>query len=119
MFRWTLTNFSWLIAYFTMLTVIVLGLRSYRESAIADYGSKKASSEWQAWRHDAEQMGKDGPVARRAPKTAEPPPLLLMRDHFATCLGFSLLLSSCLFGWLMICVRGALRPTQIDYGNDD
>ena len=47
-------------------------------------------------------------VQRRAPKSAEPPALVLMRDHFAACLAIAVLLSSVLFGTFMVLVRGAL-----------
>lgn len=119
MFRLTPTNLGWLIAYFALIALIVIGLRRYRESAIAQYGGEQAAADWLEWRDAAERIGKDGPIARRAPKSTEPPALLLMRDHFTACLSMSLLLSSCLFVWLMISVRGALRPVDIDYENDD
>ena len=51
---------------------------------------------------------RSGPVKRRVPKSAEPPALKLMRDHFGVCLGLSLVLSSVLFGTFMIFVRGAI-----------
>jgi hypothetical protein len=49
-----------------------------------------------------------GPVKRRVPGSLEPPALVLMRDHFAVCLGFALLLSTVLFGTFMFFVRGAM-----------
>jgi hypothetical protein len=47
-------------------------------------------------------------VKRREPKSAEPPALVLMRDHFAVCLSLAVVLSSVLFGTFMFFVRGAL-----------
>ena len=109
----TPANFGWLIGYFVMLIAIVVGMRHYRDLAIANYGTIAAQASWQQWRSAAEEIGKDGPVARNPPKSVEPPPLVLMRDHFASCLGISLLLSSCLYVWFMFCARGALRPVQL------
>ena len=106
-------NLAWFVAYITMLVVIVLGLRGYGASAVATYGTTEANAEWQEWRSAAEELGSDGPVSRRPPKATEPPALLLMRDHFPACLGISLLLSSCLFAWFMICARGAFRPVVL------
>jgi hypothetical protein len=118
MFRWTPANILWLTAYFVTMAAIVLGMRNYRAVAIETYGTNEAGENWQDWRTAAKELGKGGPVQRSAPKSNEPPPLVLMRDHFAACLGISLLLSSCLFGWLMICVRGVLRPVAL-YEDDD
>ena len=105
----TPASIGWLFAYVAMLIVIVIGLGKYRETALSTYSSKQADAQWQQWREAAEEMGRVGPVQRRKPKSAEPPPLVLMRDHYAACLGISLLLSSCLFGTLMIVARGAMR----------
>jgi len=46
-------------------------------------------------------------VKRRAPKSAQPPALVLMRDYFAVCLGGALVLSTVLFATFMMLVRGA------------
>ena len=54
-----------------------------------------------------------GPVKRREPKSLEPPALVLMRDHFAVCLGLALLLSTVLFGTFMFFVRGALASGSL------
>lgn len=114
MFRMTPSNIGWLVGYIVMLAAIVVGLGSYRESAMASYSTKTARTKWQDWRNAAGEIGKDGPVEREMPKSVEPPPLVLMRDHFAACLGISLLLSSCLYVWFMFCARGALRPVELN-----
>lgn len=81
------------------------------------YGTSQASADWQAWKSAAEELAEEGPVTRRPPKATEPPALMLMRDHFPACLGISLLLSSCLYAWFMVSVRGAFRPVVI-YDDD-
>ena len=116
--RWTSANICWSLAYVGMVVAIVVGLRSYRVMALANYGSAQADDHWQDWREAAEELGRSGPVQRNKPQSAEPPPLVLMRDHFPACLGISLLLSSCLFVCLMFTVRGALRPTRL-LGEDE
>ena len=107
------------MGYLAMVTLIVWGLFNYRSGAIETYGTDRASAQWQDWRQAAEKLGNEGPVARRVPKSGEPPALVLMRDHFSACLGISILLSSCLFGWMMICVRGVLRPVQLNVEDRD
>ncbi len=118
MVRRTFANICWSLLYLIMVVAIVVGLRSYRAMALATYGSAQADDQWQDWREAAEEIGRSGPVQRDKPQSAEPPPLVLMRDHFPACLGISLLLSSCLFVCLMFTVRGALRPTRL-LGEDE
>ena len=109
------TNVAWLAAYLTTMASIVLGLQHYRHRAIATYGTAQATDDWHNWKEAAQKIAKEGPVYRRPPKSTEPPALVLMRDHFPACLGISLLLSSCLFAWFMICVRGAMRPATLNH----
>lgn len=113
MFRPTPANLAWLVAYVVMLGAIYFGMSTYRASAMASYGTSEANEDWQEWRSAAEELADEGPVSRRPPKAEEPPALLLMRDHFPACLGISLLLSSCLFAWFMVCARGAFRPVVL------
>lgn len=100
---------AWLIAYVALLAAVVGGMFYGRWAAMAVYGSGQAQAEWDTWREDAkEQAAGQGPVARRVPKSAEPPALVLMRDYFAVCLVIALGLSSVLFGTLVFFIRGAL-----------
>jgi len=81
-----------------------------RENVLAVYGTPEAQVEWDTWREDATRLAEGaGPVKRRAPTSAEPPALVLMRDHFAVCLGLAVVLSTVLFGTLMLFIRGALN----------
>jgi hypothetical protein len=107
----TRANLLWLIAYLAVMAAVVVGLFVVRGNVVAVYGTGAAQAEWDDWREDAKAMAKnDGPVKRREPKSAQPPALVLMRDHFATCLALSVLLTSVLFGTLMILIRGAFSP---------
>ena len=103
----------WLLAYLAMLALVLGGLWYGRSQALAVYGSNQAQTDWDAWRGDATKMAEQtGPVKRRAPKSAEPPALVLMRDHFLVCAALSLVLSSVLFATFMFFTRGALHsPT--------
>jgi hypothetical protein len=105
-------NIAWVLAYLTVMALISAGLSYGRFHLLAAYGSPEAKAEWDQWRTDAKKMASGaGPVKRREPKSREPPALVLMRDHFAVCLGFALLLSTVLFGTFMIFQRGAIRDT--------
>jgi hypothetical protein len=104
----------WLAAYVAMLAGVVGGMLHLRAEAMAVYGTAKAQSEWDAWREDAKKMAEQPSVVkRRAPKSAQPPALVLMRDHFAVCLSLALVLSTVLFGTFMVLVRGA--TSKADY----
>jgi hypothetical protein len=107
--KFTVANACWALAYIAVIVAVVAAMLQVRRQAIATFGGPQAQAEWDQWREDAKKMASsDGPVKRREPKSAEPPALVLMRDHFAVCLGLSLVLTSVLFGTFMIFVRGAL-----------
>ena len=106
-------NIAWVLAYFTMLALVIGGLIYGRQQALAVYGSQQAQSDWDQWRGDAKKMAEQpGPVKRREPKSAQPPALVLMRDRFAVCLALAVVLSSVLFGTFMIFLRGAMTPQK-------
>src|SRR5688572_6039113 len=98
-----------LTAYLALVAAVVSGMFYGRQQALAIYGTADAQAEWDAWRDKAKQLAEEsGPVKRRVPKSAAPPALVLMRDYFGVCLGLALVLSTVLFGTLMLLVRGAL-----------
>jgi hypothetical protein len=102
-------SLRWLLAYVTAMALVAGGLAYGRTQLLATYGTAEAKTEWEAWRAEAQKMAQGaGPVKRRVPGSLEPPALVLMRDHFAVCLGFALLLSTVLFGTFMYFVRGAM-----------
>ena len=94
-----------------MVALFLGGMTYGRARLLGIYGTSDAQVEWDAWREDAKRMAKSGPVARRAPKSQQPPALILMRDYFVICLVGSLLLASVLFGTFMILLRGALSQS--------
>jgi hypothetical protein len=95
--------------YGLMLAGVAGGMFSLRRAALATYGTPQAQAEWEAWRRAAGEMAQaPGPVRRRPPASAEPPALVLMRDHFGVCLAGALLLASVLFGTLLWLAHGAL-----------
>ena len=109
----TVNNLSWLVGYGIVVCGVVFLLNNYRSRAIADYGTPEARQNWQEWRDAAEAAGKQGSVGRSKPESAEPPSLVLMRDHFPAIVGISTLLTTCLYLWFMVCVRGVLKPVTL------
>jgi hypothetical protein len=118
----SLANAMWSLAYLAVMAAVIGAILKVRSDVLATYGTPSAQTDWDDWRAEAKQMeGGKGPVKRRQPKSAEPPALVLMRDHFAVCLGGALLLTSVLFGTFMMLVRGALAanpspPTPLQQG---
>jgi hypothetical protein len=108
--KFSVASLIWLAAYVAVMALVVGGLLYGRSQAIAVYGSGEAQQQWDTWRDDAKEMAAGaGPVKRREPKSAEPPALVLMRDHFLACAALAVLLSSVLFATFMFFLRGALQ----------
>jgi hypothetical protein len=92
----------WVAGYAALVAVVVWAIASAREWALANLSTSQSVGEWQAWREDVkEQQGAGGPVARRIPKSAEPPGLVLMRDYFVVCLVGALIFTTLLY-WLLV-----------------
>lgn len=99
----------WGLVYLACASGIVVATWRGRQSAIAKYDSAEGQAEWGEWKQAAEEMtAKGGSLARRPPKGNELPALVLLRDHFATCLAGLLLAFTALFGVLAALVGGAL-----------
>lgn len=68
----------WLAA----VTLPPLALVAWRDRRLAEVGSPEAQADWDAFRADMRrQTGRDGPVQRKEPKSAEPPELVWLRDY--------------------------------------
>lgn len=104
-------RYVWWALYLICMTFVVWGVYSARDAALESYGSSTAKSAWDTWRDKAEADSDpkgQGPVIRKQRESAEPPALVLMRDHFVACLGFAMLLSSILFVTLAVMFQGAM-----------
>jgi hypothetical protein len=99
-----LPNVVWGLVYLAVVAAIVWQLGVLRASVLARLGTPAAQAEWEQWRADAT---KPGPVARREPKSNEPPALVLLRDYYGVCLGAAIFFSSLLFLVTMLLARGA------------
>lgn len=96
-----------LVLYVAMLAGVTWAMFYVRDEVTPQFATRKGQADWQAWRHEAaEEAAGKGPVARRQPKSVEPPLVILMRDYFAVCLGGAILFSSLLFAVVAFVVRG-------------
>lgn len=99
-----------LAVYLAGVVGIVLGLSHVRARAIEELSTPEEQAHWQKWKAEAaRQDGKAGPVARRPPKSDEPPTLVLLRDHYAVMLVASLTFYSFLFALAVFLGRGMMR----------
>jgi hypothetical protein len=101
--RWRLLL---ILAYAVLMVLIVGSLLWARRWAIAEMATPESIGDWQAWRADVrDQQHQPSPVARRVPKSAEPPTLVLLRDYFAVMMVGAVLFSSVLYwltAWLVV-----------------
>ena len=104
------------LVYLLCMAAVAYGMVTARKSAIRNYGSSTAADDWQTWRTVATgQSEGEGPVIRRPPKSEQPPALMLMTQHFGTCLTLSLVLTSILYATMALMVRGALTDEKIGH----
>ena len=106
-------NLVWLLGYLVLMALLVVVFVEARRRTIATLDNPQARAQWQAWRKEAQRQSQGvGPVRRRPPKGDEPPALVMMRDHFAAALGSALAIASCLYLFLVIVARGAIRSAS-------
>ena len=102
------------LGYDVLVAGILYGLFMVRQSAMDTFGTAESKQAWEDWRqHVAKQADGGSPVERTVPRSTEPPSLVLLRDHFATCVLTSLLMSSVLYWAIMFFLRGAMSGPRI------
>jgi len=70
----------------------------------------EAQAEWDEFRRDMrQQSGRDGPVQRKVPKSAEPPARVWLRDYFRLAVVAWVLFAGVLGGVFSLFVVGVLR----------
>ena len=101
----------WLAGWLLLLALLTAGLVVTQRRVVESLDRPEAKAQWQLWKQEAERQTKlgAGPVQRKAPRTNEPPALILMRDHFTAVWGCAALLASCLYAFLATALRGAVR----------
>jgi hypothetical protein len=106
---WTI----WFPIYLFVAGLVVAGMFYGRRQALAAYGTPQAQADWQEWVNEArrQQQGQ-GPVRRRPPQAKGPPALILMRDHFTTCLGGALLITSAVYWSTAFLLHGSVTSSR-------
>jgi hypothetical protein len=96
------------------MTAICFGLVALRSRVLQVMGTAEEARRWQEWRENAQDAG--GGVARRAPKSSEPPALVLMRDHVWVVAAAALVFGTVFYALVMMLTYGMLRfrPAHLD-----
>lgn len=103
----------WTVGYVGLMIGIVATMYWQRQKVLNELASPAAMAEWQTWRNDVQkEQAHPGPVARRVPKSIEPPALVLMRDYFTVSLIGATFFTSILYWLIAWFVTGTL---QSDY----
>jgi hypothetical protein len=97
--------------YMATIGLVVFATFRAREAALEELAAPEAQAKWAEWRDDVQtgDVEASGGVTRRTPESAEPPWLVLMRDHFAVCLAAAVVFSSLLFGVIVFFVAAIGR----------
>jgi hypothetical protein len=108
MLKRTTSNLLWLAGWLATLAVALWLLSVARQRVIADLSRPEAKADWQQWKQDEieRQRQADAPVRRKAPKSDEPPALVLMRDSFPAIAGLALTVVTVCYGFVMLVFRG-------------
>ena len=112
-------NVLMLTVYVILIVAIVVGFFRAKSQVLGRLDANVSQEAWQQWRQEAERQSEgQGPVTRRAPTATEAPTVLLLRDHFATCLTLTLLISTVLFATFAFMIRGVLFGPTLQLSED-
>jgi hypothetical protein len=102
-----------LAIYLLLVGGIVAALLQVRANTLASMNTPEAQADWDAYKAaTAKETGETTPVKRTAPRTAEPPTLVLMRDHFAAVLFGLLTPATALYAFSAWIVTGVIRQAR-------
>jgi len=100
------------LVYLPALAALVPAMFSLRRHVLVTLGQPDEIRQWEAWRAAAAEQATEGPVSRRPPSSAEPPALVLMRDHFGNVLTAAVVFGSLLYWMLALAIRGVIGPSN-------
>ena len=113
----------WVLALLILIlgeVALVWWLRDSRQTWIDNNSTPAVQASWQEWREDAAKQDGglgSGPVKRRAPKSSEPPFVVLLRDHFGVVQTAAVVFSTVLYLFALILIRGLMLAQQNERGH--
>lgn len=82
-----------------------------RDAWLTRLEEPQAQAAWEAFREDMRrQSGRDGPVQRKVPRSAEPPARVWLRDHMPLAVAAWVLFAGVLGGFLCLLAVGVIVP---------
>lgn len=112
--RWVRrTTTAFLVAWCVALVGPPLALLRWREARLAELADPAAQANWDVFRDDMRrQSGREGPVQRKVPRSAEPPERVWLRDYIGLAITAWVTLTGVLGGFLGLTLRGLIdaRP---------
>src|SRR5262249_44571386 len=101
--------------YVTLVTAVIWGMNAWRQIVVTNLSTPDAKVAWaQARTELSQEDGTRGPVQRVAPKSPEPPMLVLLRDYFSACVFGLLAPLSALYAFIAWITCGILRqPNEL------
>jgi len=98
-----------LLGWLTFLALPPIVLTRYRGAWLASLESAEVQENWDDFRRDMRaHSGREGPVQRKVPKSAEPPLRVWLRDYFGLAITAWVILGGTLGAFLGMMVVGAL-----------
>lgn len=99
-----------LVAWLGAMVVPPVLLLRARKDWLRQWERPETQSDWDGFRRDMrQQSGRDGPVQRKVPKSAEPPARVWLRDFFPLAVTAWVLFVGVLGGFFALLVAGVLR----------
>lgn len=106
----TITPAAVLAVWLAALILPPVCLLRAREGWLQRWDRPETQSQWDEFRRDMrQQSGRDGPVQRKVPKSAEPPARVWLRDYFRLAVVAWVLFVGVLGGFFTLLVAGVLR----------
>jgi len=105
---------SWLAAAAGLLTVAAVmaappwAFLRWRETRLVAISTPEVQADWDAFRAQMRrESGRDGPVQRKVPKSAEPPELVWLRDYWRLAITAWVVFVGLAAGFIALLARGA------------
>ncbi len=94
-------------AWLAAIVVPPAALSVWRAKRLAELSQPGVQAEWDTFREAMrKESGRDGPVQRKVPKSAEPPELVWLRDYFSLAITAWVTLVGVLGGFVAALVLG-------------
>lgn len=109
---------SWLAVTAGLLTLAAVmagppwAFMRWRDARLVALSTPEAQADWDAFRERMRrESGRDGPVQRKVPKSAEPPELVWLRDYWRLAIGSWTVFVALAAAFIAMLARGAAAST--------